>query len=155
MPSGPLGYEDGSSHLTTCRSHTGSDGQGLRHGGDFRPGLPYAGTAVRLDWIMTLRRVTTALAATTAACTLALAGPVPAFAATGTLTIDATTYQDPADGCLNVGGSAAPRHFIANDTDTPVVLYTDTDCQGRPVTLVMPDDGTFTAFESVRIGYPA
>ncbi|MEU4032228.1 hypothetical protein [Streptomyces anulatus] len=103
---------------------------------------------------MTLRRVTTALAAATAAFALALTAPAQAFAATGTLTIDATTYQDPADGCLNVGGPAAPRHFIANDTDTTVVLYAGTDCQGRPVALVLPDDGTFTAFESVRIGYP-
>ncbi|WP_299538966.1 hypothetical protein [uncultured Streptomyces sp.] len=103
---------------------------------------------------MTLRRVTTALAATTAAFALALTAPAAAFAATGPLTIDATTHQDPADGCLNVGGPAAPRHFIANGTDTPVVLYADTDCQGRPVALVLPDDGTFTAFESVRIGYP-
>ncbi|MGW7400855.1 hypothetical protein ACWGH7_30790 [Streptomyces cyaneofuscatus] len=101
---------------------------------------------------MTFRRVTTALAATTAAFALAFTASAPAFAATGALTIDATTYQDPADGCLNVGGPAAARHFIANDTDTPVILYAGTDCQGRPIALVLPDDGTFTAFESVRIG---
>ncbi|MFD8688253.1 hypothetical protein [Streptomyces sp. NPDC059651] len=103
---------------------------------------------------MNFRRVTTVLGAAAAAFVLSVAVPASAQAAEGTLTIDATTYQDPADGCLNVGGPPAPRHFVANDTGVPVLLYPGTDCQGRPDRLVLPGDGDFTRFESVRVGLP-
>ncbi|MBM9623968.1 hypothetical protein [Streptomyces zhihengii] len=104
---------------------------------------------------MNFRRITTLLGPVAAAVLLSLAVPASAQAAEGSLTIDATTYQDPADGCLNVGGPPAPRHFIANDTDTLVLLYADADCEGRPVHVVPPGDGDFTPFESVRIGLPS
>ncbi|CAG7623826.1 hypothetical protein [Actinacidiphila bryophytorum] len=103
---------------------------------------------------MSLRHITTVLGAAAAAVVLSIAVPASAQAAQGILTIDATTYQDPADGCLDVGGPPAPRHFVANDTDAPVLLYTDPGCQGRPVHLVPPGDGDFTPFESVLIGLP-
>lgn len=101
---------------------------------------------------MNVQRITTALGAVTAAVILSVAVPASAQAAEGALTIDATTYQDPADGCMNVGGPPAPRHYLFNGTDTPVFLYTGVDCQGSPVRLVPPEDGDFTPFESVRIG---
>jgi hypothetical protein len=103
---------------------------------------------------MNLRRITTALGAAAAAVVLSVAIPASAQAAEGILTIDATTYQDPADGCLDVGGPPAPRHFVANDTDTLVLLYADPGCKGSPVRVVPPGDGDFTPFESVRVGLP-
>jgi hypothetical protein len=103
---------------------------------------------------MILRRITTVVGAAAAAAVLAVAVPASAQAAEGALTIDATTYHDPADGCLNVGGPPAPRHFVSNGTDAPVLLYAGPDCQGSPVHLVPPGDGDFTPFESVYIGLP-
>jgi hypothetical protein len=103
---------------------------------------------------MNLRRNTLALGAVAAAAILSVAVPASAQAAEGALTIDATTYENPADGCMNVGGPPAPRHYLFNGTDTPVFLYTGVDCQGSPVRVVTPEDGDFTPFESVYIGLP-
>jgi hypothetical protein len=104
---------------------------------------------------MNVRRITTALGAVAAAAALSFAVPVSAQAAEGALTIDATTYDNPADGCMNVGGPPAPRHYVFNGTDAFVLLYTGVDCQGTPVGVVPPEDGDFTQFESLRIGLPS
>lgn len=74
------------------------------------------------------------LGALAAAALLAMAVPTSAHAATGTLIVNGTTYENPS-GCINTVG---PTLSMVNTTDKPATVYLEGDCKGSVIGTVGP-----------------
>ncbi|CAL9326033.1 hypothetical protein [Streptomyces sp. SudanB182_2057] len=61
--------------------------------------------------------------------------------ASGTLTINGTTYTDPS-GCYNVDGDSVQ---ITYDTDAVITVYSERDGKGDSVTRISGGHGTINA----------
>ena len=75
-----------------------------------------------------------------------------AHASTGTLTINEDTYSDPTVGCYNTNPVGDLVSLVDNQTEGGVIIWSEPDCLGQPVTWVAPGDSTdFTKGTSVQV----
>ncbi|SEH01436.1 hypothetical protein SAMN05444920_120140 [Nonomuraea solani] len=95
-----------------------------------------------------MRRITTALAALTAAGALALAPISPALAANGVLVLNGEALFDPS-GCFD---SDRWPLAVENHTDGVVIVFDEPGCGGPPSDFVYPGGSTVSEFgQSVYI----
>lgn len=89
-----------------------------------------------------MRRVATVLGSVAAAGALALGLAGSATAATGTLTINDKTYNDPG-GCYP--SDSWPMRII-NRTNEVVFIFEGSNCTGGPLQAVTPGSGAISDF---------
>ncbi|MFF3261198.1 hypothetical protein [Streptomyces sp. NPDC002932] len=84
-----------------------------------------------------MRRTLISLGSIAAAGMLAFAGTQSAFAASGTLVVNGTEYQDPAAGCYAAGDEGAQ---VDNLTDSNAEVFADAACANGPVNVIGAGD---------------
>ncbi|NUS11131.1 MAG: hypothetical protein HOY69_06950 [Streptomyces sp.] len=89
-----------------------------------------------------MRRLASVLGSVAAAGALALGFAGSASAATGTLVVSGTEYQNPS-GCYNA--TIWPLQ-VANRTNEPVLVFTGQNCSGDVLEVVVPGSTVVSEF---------
>ncbi|MFJ6464353.1 hypothetical protein ACIQM0_25545 [Streptomyces sp. NPDC091387] len=96
-----------------------------------------------------MRRTLISLGSLAAAGMLAFGVPQSAFAASGTLFVNGTAYENPGPGCYAAGEEGAE---VDNQTDANLEVFADSACQEGPVGMIDAfSPGSVESGGSIRI----
>ncbi|MFC4005884.1 hypothetical protein ACFOY2_01530 [Nonomuraea purpurea] len=95
-----------------------------------------------------MRPIAKALAVLAAASVTAVSPICPAWAAQGTLSLSGNYYVNPTVGCYNTAGRPLA---VSNGTDTPVQMFSDSNCRAKSLGVVQPGSTIFAEGGSVYV----